>query len=68
MLTINEYDPREIAHTIAGFTECPVDEGARLEQDLTDALAHIQAIADNKYNQDYWRALWNALQNMAARA
>ena len=29
---------------------------------LEEALYHIKAIAENDYNQDYWRTFWNALQ------
>lgn len=30
--------------------------------DLSEAINQIKAIAQNKYNADYWRILWNALQ------
>lgn len=30
--------------------------------DLIKALYQIEAIAENEYNKNYWRTLWNALQ------
>lgn len=29
---------------------------------LEEALYQIKAIAENDYNQDYWRTLWSALE------
>lgn len=30
--------------------------------ELSEAIYQLKAIAQNKYNQDYWRGLWNVLQ------
>lgn len=30
--------------------------------DLEEALYQLKAIAQNEYNNDYWRTLWNAIQ------
>lgn len=30
--------------------------------DLSEAINQIKAMAQNEYNADYWRILWNALQ------
>ena len=30
--------------------------------DLVNALYQLKANAENKYNADYWRTLWNTLQ------
>ena len=30
--------------------------------ELTEALYQLKAMAQNEYNADYWRTLWNALQ------
>ena len=35
-----------------------------IESELQDAIYQLKAIAENPYNSDYWRVLWNALQNM----
>ena len=32
--------------------------------ELEEALYQLQAMAQNEYNKDYWRTLWNALQNL----
>ena len=29
---------------------------------LSEAIYQLKAIAQNEYNQDYWRGLWNVLQ------
>ena len=29
------------------------------------ALYHIRAMAENPYNNEYWRTLWKVLQNIA---
>lgn len=60
-------DINEIANTIYNntldmdandYTENKEHEIAQLEE----ALYQIKAIAENDYNQDYWRTFWNALQ------
>lgn len=60
----NNYYPSEIANRLCNFSECSVDEGIRIESELQDAIYQLKAIAENPYNSDYWRVLWNALQNM----
>ena len=30
--------------------------------DLSEAIYQLKAMAQNEYNADYWRTLWNALQ------
>lgn len=32
--------------------------------ELIDALYHLKTVAQNEYNQDYFRTLWNCLQLM----
>ncbi len=32
--------------------------------ELEEALYQLRAMAQNEYNKDYWRTLWNALQNL----
>ena len=31
---------------------------------LIDALYHLKTVAQNEYNQDYFRTLWNCLQQI----
>lgn len=35
-----------------------------LRSALEDAIYQLMAMAQNEYNQDYWRVLWNVLQNL----
>jgi hypothetical protein len=62
-----EYYPSEIANRLCSFTDCSCDEGSRIEYELKEAVYQLKAMAENKYNSDYWRVLWNALQNMTER-
>lgn len=52
------YSPGEIAEALQTIAEAP--EEAR--EDLTNALYFLQAAAQNKYNHDYFRVLYNVLQ------
>lgn len=38
-----------------------------LRSALEDALYQLMAMAQNEYNHDYWRVLWNVLQNLMGR-
>jgi len=31
-------------------------------RDLSEAIYQLKAMAQNEYNANYWRTLWNALQ------
>lgn len=53
----NMIDVDNISKSIIELSELP-DE---ISDQLTDALYEIQAIAQNEYNKDYWRVLYNAL-------
>ena len=44
------------------------ENGEADRDDLTDALYQLKAIAQNKYNSDYWRTLYKTLQNIALKS
>lgn len=64
---LNEKDIEEIA---TGLYENMTDmdsydyeeEKKQILSDIENALYNIKAIAQNDYNQNYWRTFWNALQ------
>ena len=50
-------DCDDIARKIQELSNAPAESiGA-----LTDAVYQLKAIAQNEYNRDYWRVLYNAL-------
>lgn len=64
-----EKSPGEIAEYLYELSEDMdaqdyVEEKEREIAELENALYDIKAIAQNEYNKDYWRTLWNALQNL----
>lgn len=40
------------------------EEHEKIKNDIENALYNLKAIAQNEYNQDYWRTFWNILQNI----
>ena len=44
----------------ADYEETEEEERKQLE----DALYQLKALAQNEYNFEYWRTLWNALQRI----
>ena len=64
-----EYYPQEIASALLRSSMDLTDEEFyELRNHLENALYDVMAIAENKYNHDYWRVLWNVLQNWAESA
>ena len=62
-----EYYPQEIADKLlfaATLGDISAREHKELSAQLEDALYYVKAAAENKYNSDYWRILWNVLQNL----
>ena len=59
-----EYYPQEVAETIAQLAEL---SHLTDQKDLTDFFYDLIAIAENKYNRDYFRTAWNALQTICER-
>ena len=61
-----EYYPQDIASALLRSTmDLSDDEFYELREHLMNALYDVMAIAENEYNFDYWRILWNVLQNWA---
>lgn len=65
---MNDYrDCEEVANRIYELCEDMdyMDYEDTKEQDigdLSEAIYQLKAMAQNEYNADYWRILWNALQ------
>lgn len=54
-----EYDCCDIAEKLVELSNLP-DDG-QLKNELTDALYYLKAVAENPYNSDYHRVLFNVL-------
>ena len=60
-----EYYTQEIAEKLLRSSMSLSDKEFRLlRDDLDDALFYVKAAAQNEYNANYWRVLWNVLQNL----
>lgn len=57
----NYYGCEEIANVLCRLSSV-VD--AETVGDVTEAVYHLQAIASNEYNSDYYRTFWNVLQKI----
>lgn len=66
---INEasyYDCNDIAEKLLDLAGLD-DSNGELGKALLDALHQIKAIAENPYNSDYYRVLYNVLLKIAGR-
>ena len=61
------YYPGEIAEAIfkAASDDDPVEHTKEIEE-MTDALYQLKAIAENKYNSEYYRTLYKYLYKLAS--
>lgn len=57
------YDNSEIARALVSFGDLPTEA----TEPLIEVLYSLQAHAQNSYNDDYWRVLYNALCALAER-
>ena len=58
--------PIDIAYSLNLLVkDTSVDYPEDIESDLQEALYQLKAIAENKYNCDYWRTLYKALSKIA---
>lgn len=58
--------PIDIAYSLNLLVkDTSVDYPEDIESDLQEALYQLKAIAENKYNCDYWRTLYKALSAIA---
>lgn len=53
--------PIDIAYSLNNL----VSNGEDMENDLQEAIYQLKAMAENKYNCDYWRTLYKALSAIA---
>ena len=53
--------PIDIAQSLKWLIDKYDSENGISLSDLEDALYNLKAIADNKYNFDYWRSIYKAL-------
>ena len=59
----NYYDDIEsVAEKLQEQTD---NSGEEIKEELTEALYQIKAMAQNDYNYDYWRVLYNILLQYA---
>ena len=56
------YDPYPEDVAAALIALAGIDADNKIFEDMQDALYEIKSIAENPYNHDYWRVLWDALQ------
>lgn len=54
-------DCDDIARKIRELSNAPTES----IEALTDAIYQLKAMAQNEYNNDYWRVLYNALDMIA---
>lgn len=60
-----EFYPQEIADSFLRSSMNLSDkEFQALRSELENALYQLMAMAQNEYNHDFWRVLWNVLQNL----
>lgn len=61
------YYPGEIAEAIfkAASDDDPEEHAKEIEE-MTDALYQLKAIAENKYNSEYYRTLYKYLYKLAS--
>ena len=59
-----EYYPSEVAEMLAQLAGL---SHLTDHKELTDFFYHFMACAENKYNSDYFRTAWNALQTICER-
>ena len=56
------YSPENVAEKLLELSNLTNDESVEeIKNDLENALYHLSAIAENKYNKDYFRTFYNAL-------
>ena len=55
------YDCEEMANALCSLA---VDNLSSTKRDVEDALYQLTAIAENKYNSEYYRTLWRILQTI----
>ena len=56
------YDCVDIAEKLTAF---PGTEDKEIKEELTEAIYQITAMAENPYNSDRWRILYNVLLKFA---
>lgn len=56
------YDCTDIAEKLIALSGT---EDGEMVEELTDAIYQLKAMAENPYNEDCWRILYNVLLNIA---
>lgn len=62
-----EYGCEEIAMALCRLATGNNTVDVETAKDVIRAVEQLQAIAQNEYNADYYRTLWEVLQNIARR-
>lgn len=58
----NYYGSEDITEKLLNIAEIKDEE---IKEELTEAIYQLKAIAENPYNSDYWRILYNVLLKIA---
>lgn len=64
----NYYSAEDIALALAGLAEFDLREFDGLKEDLENALYWLQAAAQNPYNSDYFRTIYNVLLTITEKS
>lgn len=60
------YDCKEIATVLCRLSTGNNTVDVETAKDVEKAIEQLQATAQNEYNSDYYRTLWEVLQNIAS--
>lgn len=65
----NNYSIEELAEKLIEYSKGMdfwdyKEEHEKIKNDIENALYNLKAIAQNEYNQEYWRTFWDILQNI----
>ena len=63
-----EYYPDDIAEALCRLAgeDFPEDYDSRNESPYSEALYHLMAICENKYNNEYYRSFYRLLERVTA--
>ena len=57
-----DFYPDEIARVLMSYARMNNEQQGKNAEQVTDALYDLMAVAENEYNKDCYRTLWDVLQ------
>lgn len=57
-----DFYPDEIARVLMSYARMNNEQQGKNAEQVTDALYNLMAVAENEYNNDFYRTLWDVLQ------